>query len=96
MGLHQEDFPCLGGRKKEEITDGYIEKILKEGNTFGEGESSLGEPSSVRKPESVSKVSSLQIYIYILLYQGKNESGKNIKGGIHNMNTCGNRGTFIY
>ena len=70
MGLPQEDFLCLEGRKKEENTDGYIEKILKEGNTFGEGESSFGEPSSVRKPESVSKVSSLQLCTYILLYQG--------------------------
>ena len=42
----------IKGRKR-----GNIER-----NTFGEGDSSFGDPSSVRKPESVSKASSLQLY----------------------------------
>ena len=40
-----------------------------EGPTFDEGDSSLGEPSSVLNPESVSIVSNLQVsMIYILDY----------------------------
>ena len=45
-----------------------------EGNTFGEGEFSFGDPSSVRKPESVSKASSLQLRMYSV-------SGKDIELG---------------
>ena len=45
-----------------------------ERNTFDEGDSSFGDPSSVRKPESVSKASSLQLNIY-------SASGRDIEFG---------------
>ena len=59
----------MKGRKYRRKEDGNVER-----NTFGEGESSFGDPSSVRKPESVSKASSLQLNIY-------SASGRDIEFG---------------
>ena len=57
----EEILKEIGKEIREEIPKEIQMKIRKERDTFGEGESSLGEPSSVRKPESVSKASSLQL-----------------------------------
>ena len=70
-GLSQEILPLFERKeiqkegRKYRRKEGHIKGRKRgnvERNTFGEGDSSFGDPSSVRKPESVSKASSLQLY----------------------------------